>query len=290
MPSNQFKKNISSVMPVLFVNIGWATQYDGTETIIGNHKYIRENPGAKIGESRAFTPFRGMFECGIGYGRVPSNLHIVFVARDRRDNKLKAVGIYSNAVGAENIDTGWVVAKSRLAERIPVEKRPQINGWVSGQGMRRWALRNGKIEHKKLLESFKWLTKNLISAVGLPEISIAQAEEEEGYEGEVKKLFVRHRRRERKKRRQKIADALNKNDGRLICEVPNCGFDFHEKYGELGDGFAEVHHKKPLSRAPSTGRKVKLADLAIVCANCHRMIHINRQCRPLAGLIPSKKR
>ncbi|MGY4467320.1 putative HNH restriction endonuclease [Bradyrhizobium sp. LB9.1b] len=68
--------------------------------------------------------------------------------------------------------------------------------------------------------------------------------------------------------------------------MPRCGFDFKEKYGELGKEFAHVHHLKPLSEAPSNGRDVLLKDLAIVCANCHAMIHRGGQCRPLADIIP----
>ena len=57
---------------------------------------------------------------------------------------------------------------------------------------------------------------------------------------------------------------------RLKCEV--CGFDFEQRYGSIGHGFAEVHHKDPL--ASSTGRRrVGLKQVAIVCSNCHRMLH-----------------
>jgi 5-methylcytosine-specific restriction protein A len=41
----------------------------------------------------------------------------------------------------------------------------------------------------------------------------------------------------------------------------------------------------PLNKAPKEGRKIFLKDLAIVCANCHAMIHRNGECRPLEGLI-----
>jgi hypothetical protein len=40
MPSRAFKKALGRDLPVLFVNIGWAIRYDGTEAIRGNHKYI----------------------------------------------------------------------------------------------------------------------------------------------------------------------------------------------------------------------------------------------------------
>ena len=58
--------------------------------------------------------------------------------------------------------------------------------------------------------------------------------------------------------------------GALECEA--CAFDFARSYGKLGQDFCEVHHKKPLAsrRGPS---ETKLKDLAIVCSNCHRMLH-----------------
>jgi 5-methylcytosine-specific restriction protein A len=46
-------------------------------------------------------------------------------------------------------------------------------------------------------------------------------------------------------------------------------------YGELGEGFAECHHRTPLGEL--TGKtRTRLADLAIVCANCHRILHRKR--------------
>lgn len=63
-----------------------------------------------------------------------------------------------------------------------------------------------------------------------------------------------------------------KNDGRLPCEV--CGFDFRECYGSHGDRYIEAHHIIPLSELCSAdGAKTRLEDLAMVCSNCHRMLH-----------------
>jgi 5-methylcytosine-specific restriction protein A len=107
------------------------------------------------------------------------------------------------------------------------------------------------------------------------------------FEGSARRKFVYHRQREGRARREKIRDVLRKNGGRLICEVENCGFDFKERYGELGEGYAQVHHLAPLSSSPVGGRVVKLMDLAVVCANCHVMIHVGGENRPLKGLIPA---
>jgi hypothetical protein len=105
------------------------------------------------------------------------------------------------------------------------------------------------------------------------------------FEGKRRPRFIVHRRREAAARRAKIAQALEANGGRLICEVPNCGFDFAKQYGALGKGYAQVHHRLPLGKASHDGQKTKLEDLAIVCANCHAMIHVGGECRSLAGLI-----
>ena len=60
--------------------------------------------------------------------------------------------------------------------------------------------------------------------------------------------------------------------GKLECEV--CKFNFYEVYGNHGKDFIECHHKKPISEI-TPGMKTTLDDLALVCSNCHRMIHRN---------------
>lgn len=96
--------------------------------------------------------------------------------------------------------------------------------------------------------------------------------EDEASEGRI--LTAIHKRRERSPAlvRRKKAQVLEQV-GALRCEV--CGFDFEERYGDLGVGFAECHHRAPLASLAEQ-RRTKLHDLAIVCANCHRMIHRSR--------------
>jgi 5-methylcytosine-specific restriction protein A len=95
------------------------------------------------------------------------------------------------------------------------------------------------------------------------------AEAEEG-----RLLTAQHRRRERSRRlvTRKKAQALT-NHGSLVCEA--CDFDFAVVYGERGDGFIECHHTQPLSDL-RPGQRTRLADLALVCSNCHCMIHRRR--------------
>ncbi|WP_050550074.1 HNH endonuclease [Vibrio sp. OY15] len=83
-------------------------------------------------------------------------------------------------------------------------------------------------------------------------------------------VYRRHVIRERdpevvREKKQQVKRAT----GRLVCEV--CEFDFEVIYGERGADYIECHHKNPLSE--SNGQKTKLKDLALLCSNCHRMVH-----------------
>lgn len=80
-----------------------------------------------------------------------------------------------------------------------------------------------------------------------------------------------HRVRERN--RQLVSDkkrVVMQQFGRLSCEA--CGFDFEKFYRERGKAFAECHHRVPIS-AHETRVHNTVDALAIVCANCHRMLH-----------------
>jgi 5-methylcytosine-specific restriction protein A len=97
-------------------------------------------------------------------------------------------------------------------------------------------------------------------------------EEEEFPEGKV--LYRLHRVHERnaglvRRAKEKALDEF----GRLVCAA--CGFDFAVTYGELGRGFIDCHHLAPL--ADLVGQRLsRLSDLALVCPNCHRMVHRRR--------------
>ncbi len=91
-----------------------------------------------------------------------------------------------------------------------------------------------------------------------------------GVEGTRK--LVLHLKRERNRRlvEEKKAEVFRQT-GRLACEV--CTFDFSAFYGSHGQDFCEVHHLKRLADIEGRTVLTKLKDLAIVCSNCHRMLH-----------------
>lgn len=74
-------------------------------------------------------------------------------------------------------------------------------------------------------------------------------------------------------RNPKLRLAAIKTHG-LSCKV--CGFDFKDFYGDHGSGFIEVHHLKPVSTLEASTKLSPENDMTVVCSNCHRMLHRNR--------------
>lgn len=123
--------------------------------------------------------------------------------------------------------------------------------------------------HERRTELHQLAESILAASVELQRLEPTAAESEEFFEGGV--LFRWHRLRERNVRlvRRKKAEVL-KASGRLKCEA--CSFDFADTYGPAGEGFIECHHRLPLNHS-SVRRSVRVEDLALVCSNCHRILH-----------------
>jgi len=113
-------------------------------------------------------------------------------------------------------------------------------------------------EHTKYLqEYFDFISKRIF--------------DEDNYylEGEEKRKYIEHKYYERNSEVIQLAKQQAKQQNKLFCEI--CKFDFSKKYGDIGKDFIECHHIVPIA----TGgiRKTKIEDLALVCSNCHRMLH-----------------
>jgi len=93
-------------------------------------------------------------------------------------------------------------------------------------------------------------------------------------EGQV--LYKLHKVRERNRKivQQKKA-SIFKEKGKLECEA--CQFNFRSVYGKLGEWYIECHHLIPLATLQER-KKTRLKDLALLCSNCHRMIHKDLTC------------
>lgn len=135
-------------------------------------------------------------------------------------------------------------------------------------------------------EVFDWINcaiKNVAAKGGIPlpnnwlagpsviELSKSTGEDAIHSAREGKRLLQLHRTIERNRGvvNAKKAVVLS-TTGDLKCEI--CSFSFRDTYGEHGEGFTECHHVKPLAELTDE-TLTSVADLAIVCANCHRMLH-----------------
>lgn len=121
-------------------------------------------------------------------------------------------------------------------------------------------------------ERLKSVASAIRNTVVAGEARVEQDVEQEEQEAPEGKILTRlHMIRERsnslvvRKKREVLS-----LEGKLECEV--CGFDFNNAYGVHGSGYAECHHTIPISQL-GPGMKTRASDLAIVCANCHRMLH-----------------
>ena len=84
-----------------------------------------------------------------------------------------------------------------------------------------------------------------------------------------------------KERSQKLRRAAIEHytiDHKIVCSV--CGFDFKEVYGELGDGYIQIHHENPIYQYCNDGFEEYISEaiknMKPLCANCHCIIHRNQ--------------
>jgi 5-methylcytosine-specific restriction protein A len=106
---------------------------------------------------------------------------------------------------------------------------------------------------------------------GASEPVLVSDDEEDVDAPEGRLLTVRHRQRERNRKlvTTKKKRAVERH-GYIACEA--CGFDFGERYGERGEGFIECHHTVAVKDLKPDSR-TRLSDLALLCSNCHRIVH-----------------
>ncbi|WP_374220514.1 HNH endonuclease [Ralstonia pickettii] len=96
-------------------------------------------------------------------------------------------------------------------------------------------------------------------------------EDDESAFPEGRESFKLHRHLERdQKLPRRLKECRLRETGKLECEV--CSFDFTATYGSVGEGFIEAHHRTPVHQLNGK-QKTKAIDLALVCSNCHRMLH-----------------
>lgn len=116
----------------------------------------------------------------------------------------------------------------------------------------------GEFSVSEIADKFVILQKRDSS---IPRVTIDQCEVTY-QEGE--RRYVTHLMAERNKAVVSVA----KNSGSWICEI--CKMDFESQYGVK---YIEAHHKTPISTY-SEKHTIELKDLALLCSNCHKAVHI----------------
>lgn len=279
-------------MPLLFCNIGWMKHYDGidNDSIDRGGKYNEHSVGHEVCN---FSDCAGTL---YGYVQPTGQIKLEKLGASKNDDSVDGITVVWTA-GPESGGTvvvGWYrdATVFRDVQQIPKPtphqkvngvstyriKAPKAGATLLPIAQRELiiprAVKGGigqsnvwfadKPESAELVERVQKLIHAGGSAI-LPDIDCAESV----LEGNPRLIVHLRRERSRALVKAKI-DATLRSTGRLCCEA--CGFDFNEKYGELGAGFCEVHHLQPLSKADGVVETV-LSDLAIVCSNCHRIIH-----------------
>ena len=90
------------------------------------------------------------------------------------------------------------------------------------------------------------------------------------------KKLVKSSKYERSVKLRNFAIERFTKDGKINCSC--CNFNFEDFYGiEIGKGFIEIHHAKPVFKFEDEDLKKTLEEaiknVVPVCSNCHRMIH-----------------
>lgn len=217
-----------------------------------------------------------------------------------RDEIILALDLYSRLEpGQINSKNPEIQELSRLLNRLPIfEIRPDevkfrnangvslklgnflaIDSTYHGKGMQSFSQLDEKVFKEFEFDSSKLhrianSIKSIAADPNLPNQLYLIPEDEEGETFEVQEGAVIYKLHKFRERDSKIIDLKKEKVfrklGRLLCEA--CEFDFNVKYGALGFKYIECHHKTPLSNFTGNS-KTTIDDLALVCSNCHRMLH-----------------
>lgn len=157
---------------------------------------------------------------------------------DITDDDLLKIDLKSTSNNAKLYEAGNIIAKYYSADRLPnvTELTTDILHYL--HLYEELTFNNNQIDEKKNLTAIE------------------------------KKQYRLHNRIERN---SNISKKVKDFKG-YICEA--CDFNFVNKYGELGKQFIEAHHLKPIASIGIGQFQVNIeTDFAVLCSNCHSMIH-----------------
>ena len=280
-------------MQILFCNVGWMERYDGIDgdSIQRGGSYNKDSIGHEVCN---FSNINGKV---YGYVQPTGQIKIEKLGAGKKDEYVNAVtiiwtagpdsggtvvvGWYKNATvfresqkiknpsslqKKNGLDSYRISASAADATLLPSDRRSfmiprAVKGGIGQSNV--WYADSP--ESEQIVAETLRLVESGGNADRIPDVD----DEAHGFEGNPR--LIAHLRRERNasivKRKKK--EALAKT-GALSCEA--CGFDFKKIYGEHGSEFCEIHHLVPLHKSDGV-IKTELSEHAIVCSNCHRIIH-----------------
>ncbi len=146
---------------------------------------------------------------------------------------------------------------------------------VDGKGQGLWGLRSTPSMNRDTN-----ITKKPSSSIDkekgyspIPNKDMDLTEDDSGFPEGKEKLRTHLQRERNPKVIREAKQRFKAKHGRLFCQA--CGFDFKNIYGDVGNDYIEGHHTKPVSNL-SEGALTMIEDIALLCSNCHRMVHRKR--------------
>ncbi len=279
---------------ILFCNIGWMEKYEGE----GDDDKRPEGGGAFNQENVGFEACNFSEIEGHVYGYVENGGSIALeriTAREKEDEFVSGVtvvwtarhpnggvfivGWYKNATVYQELQTSpiqWrkdketayynISASVNDATLLPIENRdfpiPRKQEGFMGQRNIWYADRDDMPEVKNLVfKVIEFVNERSVSQV--PGSGMSRSE------GDPQPVSYISKKRSAKLVNAKKDEAFKDFDN-LCCAV--CNFNFAAAYGEWGKKCCEAHHLNQLSKSDGEV-ETTLEDLAIICSNCHRIIH-----------------
>lgn len=133
---------------------------------------------------------------------------------------------------------------------------------------------NYLFSNKFSCEDFTTVVENINKSQNKKHSLLVYSEDEMVFEGESTVKKSKTRTRSQRLRKAAIEHYTDTN-GKISCDV--CGFCFEDKYGDIGKGFIEIHHEKPICQYSDEGFESYISEavkyVKPLCSNCHRMIH-----------------
>ncbi len=212
----------------------------------GGHE--RAKPPAELGTEKWNQAYRMFYESIAGGRSVSSFEHSLKNARDAYDSHLG----HSKRIGWRN--------KNKEPNNLNVRSKKILQVYSSKTRAEIWGMIT------PMASANLYVLETVFNDVSIMQDSEQNTDVVTRTEGGRK--MISSFRYERKPSNRKDAFDLHGFD----CAV--CGFNFGKTYGSWGQGFAEVHHLIPFFETGSQHRQTNpQIDLAVVCSNCHRMMH-----------------